>query len=819
MSVLQALVVFVGSYFFVYIFAKCFELEIISIRLIIAIIITQVIFYALILFPRLWLIKLLIILTIYSGIIYNKYEQLKNGFFLLENAIIERASDYYGFSAYRFIANRSSADKDITLLLIMIVIPVVGITSLTLLRGIGRVICYVILLIPVITSFAMGVTPPEVGLIAIIMVFLFLSISNGYYHDKSSLQKGSDSGHKSMVHRISIRSASILSLLVLMLFLLIKQFIPSEKYNDYNVVYETKTKIQTFMTDLSLRDISKTLNEVKWGIRPNRYEGSGGLSLGRLGEVDQITHDGTEHLNIKAPLQSVIEGIYLKGYVGSEYTGESWDIHSRERRKSYNQMLANISREDFEPAIGVSILLGNIPYIKYISQGRIEIEYDRANRNYAYAPYFTMFNENDMISFEYDLGFVSDKHNNKAVYDYSYNLSNYSFFNDSGLYTEKSNLKRYLKNEKIYRDFVYDTYTILPEKGLERLKHDFSPEEVGAASNNILDAIDYVKDYLDHNMRYTLSPGRLPKNKDFVEYFIYENKVGYCSHFASAGALMLRAMGYPARYVEGYAVNRSDLMNQMLSSYISDDKAMVDITVMDYHAHAWVEVYYDGFGWIPVEFTSGSGMEDMVDAVGEITQGSLEAIDDDGPQSPNLPPNPTELPELEPTPPESNPDEGIKDSERKDYDKSEKEYEWYIVVALLLVLLVGIFIYIILRLRDSRNLDTDDSCYSKKALRTYKAIERLFVLNGGLAKKSMSLEEYEEYVKEHLTLVPIDDFEACMDTVRKARFAREAISPSEYMSVNRFYSKLWNRTYESLSGIKRIYLKIMTKSTAKNIKY
>ena len=44
-----------------------------------------------------------------------------------------------------------------------------------------------------------------------------------------------------------------------------------------------------------------------------------------------------------------------------------------------------------------------------------------------------------------------------------------------------------------------------------------------------------------------------------MEYFLTENKKGYCMHFASAGVLLLRAAGVPARYVEGYVVNEGDI--------------------------------------------------------------------------------------------------------------------------------------------------------------------------------------------------------------------------------------------------------------------
>lgn len=83
--------------------------------------------------------------------------------------------------------------------------------------------------------------------------------------------------------------------------------------------------------------------------------------------------------------------------------------------------------------------------------------------------------------------------------------------------------------------------------------------------------------------------------EDFVDHFLTEGR-GYCVHFATAGTLLLRLQGIPARYVSGYAAQL-------------DQRGRGD--VQDSDAHAWVEVYIDGCGWYPVEMTPGySGIGD-----------------------------------------------------------------------------------------------------------------------------------------------------------------------------------------------------------------
>ena len=102
-------------------------------------------------------------------------------------------------------------------------------------------------------------------------------------------------------------------------------------------------------------------------------------------------------------------------------------------------------------------------------------------------------------------------------------------------------------------------------------------------------AVHAVQQYLKANAAYSLNPGRMESGSDFVEDFLTVKKEGYCVHFAVAGTLLLREMGIPARYVEGYL--------------IPPEPAGEEIELTDYEAHAWTEVFIPEFGWYPVEMT------------------------------------------------------------------------------------------------------------------------------------------------------------------------------------------------------------------------
>jgi hypothetical protein len=85
---------------------------------------------------------------------------------------------------------------------------------------------------------------------------------------------------------------------------------------------------------------------------------------------------------------------------------------------------------------------------------------------------------------------------------------------------------------------------------------------------------------------------RIPGPKlgqDGVDYFLFEERQGYCTYYASAMVVMLRVVGVPARYVEGY--------NQAYR-----DAGVYHVLEKD--GHAWPEVYFPKYGWVEFEPTS-----------------------------------------------------------------------------------------------------------------------------------------------------------------------------------------------------------------------
>lgn len=144
----------------------------------------------------------------------------------------------------------------------------------------------------------------------------------------------------------------------------------------------------------------------------------------------------------------------------------------------------------------------------------------------------------------------------------------------------------YADAEADYRAYVYEYYTALPDSTREAMLRLAADAGISAGAN----VVDSVASYIRNSAEYDLNVSGFDTD-DYAVYFLTVAKRGFCTHFATAAAAMYRALGIPARVVDGFAVAA------VAGSY-------VDVRRSD--EHAWVEVYMDGLGWLPVEVTGSS---------------------------------------------------------------------------------------------------------------------------------------------------------------------------------------------------------------------
>ena len=156
------------------------------------------------------------------------------------------------------------------------------------------------------------------------------------------------------------------------------------------------------------------------------------------------------------------------------------------------------------------------------------------------------------------------------------------------------NQKKYSKAEAVYRNFVYDNYVSVDSDIYDLMKELFW-DDYESENDGIYSALNHIRNKLSENLSYVEQPEMAPDEKDPIIWGLTENHKGNDVLYASVAVQALRTHGIPARYVEGYYLASEDITKSENNS----------VTLTGKDAHAWVEVYFDGVGWQPVDVTPG----------------------------------------------------------------------------------------------------------------------------------------------------------------------------------------------------------------------
>ena len=125
------------------------------------------------------------------------------------------------------------------------------------------------------------------------------------------------------------------------------------------------------------------------------------------------------------------------------------------------------------------------------------------------------------------------------------------------------------------------------------------PARVGALAHRITagittqyDQVEAVQSWIRANTKYDLDVPRDPAGVDAVDHFLFVTRTGFCEQIATSLAVMLRTLGIQTRLVTGYGPGERNPLTGYFEVRQSD-------------AHAWVEVFYPGIGWVPYDPTFG----------------------------------------------------------------------------------------------------------------------------------------------------------------------------------------------------------------------
>lgn len=334
--------------------------------------------------------------------------------------------------------------------------------------------------------------------------------------------------------------------------------------------------------------------EVKEAIHTFRY-GEDQLPMGQLWQAAKLNGDGKEMLTVRSEQG---KNLYLRGYAAAVYQYGAWDeLPNSAYGGEYAGMLEWLDKQGFDP------LMQPAEYYRLSGENNPEmnqlvVSLSGASRSAFYVPSSLTKISGASVSEKKDYGLASRGFFGPRFYTVEeisgIRPSELTVTADWVTRPETEEQLRYTQAEAVYRDFVYETCAV-PDPELQLLLEELFWRDYHSENDGIYSAVRQVREKLNELVSYTTTIEEYPYEDNPIRWFLTVSRQGNAAYYASAAAEALRVHGIPARYAEGYYVSGNALTQ-------SEDGS---VTVTDRDAHAWVEVYFDGIGWLPIDVTPG----------------------------------------------------------------------------------------------------------------------------------------------------------------------------------------------------------------------
>lgn len=503
----------------------------------------------------------------------------------------------------------------------------------------------------------------------------------------------------------SEHAPSFLAIFVMIAAITVVTPAPEEPYN-WNFVVKTINSIEEVLDNM--------VYEIQYQLGKGKSDGI--FHYGYTGFTDSAISLSTS-LTDHDMIQLVVEGnrtkrnLYLRGNICDSYTGSSWETTLQEETLScqtdtlmtlyaiFSKVQDKSELEKFMEVKEQSIVMQGIRTqslfypLKLLNTTVADVQPagDNFRRDKRSA-------EGDTYSYRFlDIDYASPQliEMMQGGADLTYNEETYDlifakmqeYYN---IQLEKVPFSRFLKEVSEGQKKVEEQYTTPGDAVTDKVRQ--LADDITENCKSDYDKCKALEAYLyQYDYDKVIS---VPDDVNILDWFLFEGKEGYCVHYATALAAMLRCEGIPARLAEGFLVD------------YQNNTDFYSFSVSGTSAHVWVEAYIEGFGWIRLEPTVvNAGYANLVwyedtaaeESSDEIWDMYLEDESDmDGTETEDADLDETEL----------NPEEEQGASEE------ESEEIWFLVIKLLGGLAVSIIIillvqvlYVRIVIRNSNNPD------------------------------------------------------------------------------------------------------------------
>ena len=298
------------------------------------------------------------------------------------------------------------------------------------------------------------------------------------------------------------------------------------------------------------------------------------------------------------------ENMYLAGVIFDDFTGKNWEstitsdapVHMLDTL----ELRAAVNQTDHEIVTD------------YVKEVGISVEYIDFYTHYFFVPAKSILSNNKLSTLEFTEDPASIGSVERLGKNTSYTVTSLKLNKDSWIFKDLIENAEPVRSDSWGRmtqkyavdaeeGFSYEDYLDYKKNMIPLYTEDIT---LSPGVRDILDTLfegaasDYEKmlrlEEWFKTLSYSTAPGDLPEDidsaEDYLDWFLLNKRVGFCTHYATAFALIARAEGLPSRYVQGYHVK-------------TEKDGLASIKGSD--AHSWPEVYFENVGWIPFEPTPG----------------------------------------------------------------------------------------------------------------------------------------------------------------------------------------------------------------------
>ena len=796
-------------------FFSMFEIDIEMSSIIYFSILYFVMLTILFLLPRKFHLIIIPVLAVWGLLLFKEFEKFKLGYKMLFNMVYENI--YPNSNKYFDIKSENPENIEIFLAFVIILIAITICVSVYSEHNfiLGFLITFSVLE----TGLYFGKSPDLLYAFMLIIFWVALIVLKycGYYQKASEKTSGFIRKNNMFVVRPEIRfntaglSVTIMAFVCCIIFTFTALFSNLTGYKRSDEINTLRSNIKFAADEFSFENFGESLEKF------SAYVGFGNLRkyTHKLGTIGTINFKNKCELVIDAD-EALKSNVYLKGYTGAVYTDNEWQDFPDSVYEKNKELFDAFKKDNLYPQ----------QMLNYYYSQRYESEYadmtitsQYYNETYNYIPYISTsdlkasYINDTLISLE-------DKKS------YSFKVNKYQIDN-SNLYYILSGADRTINNNfKEYDDFVHDNYlSVENTEGLQEVYNRFVKDSILEGNGNVIDKLSYIQDILSSNAEYTLNPGRTPKNEDFVNYFLLQNHKGYCMHFATAGIMLARMSGIPARYCDGFVLKNDDFNEKNQT-----EDGGYKIEIEDSRAHAWAEIYFDGLGWIPYEFTiSAAALEDentepetepttevSDDIQMSITTENINAIEDNTQKTSVF--SGTKI-STTVNSINNNSQSTITFSKNNNHNNgggnvNAETSEMSLNAKITLILIIGIFAavlilalrHILALKRKNKKLSLSDK--SETIFYAYNCIINLLEFCG-IKKENIQYLDFAKYSEEKLPGIIDAEFDEITQIMLKAKLSENPVNDFEAKKVRDYYEKVYKSVYENSNLIKKIIIRFI----------